>query len=82
MLNSEAQLRQAVDELVRRFGDRVPGDLIVDAAVEAFVDLRRASTVHSYLGVLTVRRAARELAFTAVGVTMPVQQTVDLTPAR
>jgi hypothetical protein len=82
MLNSEAQLRQAVDELVRRFGDRVAGDLIVDAAVEAFLDLRRASTVHSYLGVLTVRRAARELAFTAVGVTMPVQQTAGLTPAR
>ncbi|GGM96242.1 hypothetical protein GCM10011609_37400 [Lentzea pudingi] len=82
MLNSEAQLRQAIEELVRRFGDRVEDAQIADAAVEAYLDLRHASTVHTHLVVLTVRRASRELAFTAVGVTMPLQQTVGLTPAR
>jgi hypothetical protein len=82
MLNSQAQLRQAITELVRRFGDRVEVELIVEAAVGAYLDLCRTSTVEAYLGVLTVRRASRELAFTAVGITMPLQQTAGLTPAR
>ena len=82
MVNSQVQLNQAIAELVRRFGDRVEGDLIVDAAVGAYLDLRRTATVESYLGVLTVRRASRELVFAAVGITMPVQQKVGLTPAK
>ncbi|MDX8036119.1 hypothetical protein SK803_38485 [Lentzea sp. BCCO 10_0856] len=82
MLNSEAQLRQAIEELTVRFGDRVSDHEIFEAAAAAYDGLSRASTVHAHLAVLTVRRAARELALTAVGVQMPTQQTAGLTPAR
>ncbi|WP_143467054.1 three-helix bundle dimerization domain-containing protein [Lentzea kentuckyensis] len=82
MLNSDAQLRQAIADLTHRFGDRVANDVIFEAAAAAYEDLSRTSTVHAHLAVLTARRAARELALTAVGVQMPIQQTVGLTPAR
>lgn len=82
MLNSDAQLRQAMADLTHRFGDRVANDVIFEAAAAAYEDLNRTSTVHAHLAVLTARRAARELALTAVGVQMPIQQTAGLTPAR
>jgi hypothetical protein len=82
MLNSEARLRQAIAELTDRFGDRVADDVIREAAEAAHDDLSLTSAVHAHLVVLTARRAARELALTAVGVQMPTQQTAGLTPAR
>jgi hypothetical protein len=82
MLTSEVQLRRAIEDLTRRFGDRVANDVIFEAAAAAYEDLRRTSTVHAHLAVLTARRAGRELALTAVGVQMPIQQTAGLTPAR
>ncbi|MFD9705544.1 three-helix bundle dimerization domain-containing protein [Lentzea sp. NPDC059081] len=80
MLNSEAQVRQAVEDLTRRFGDRVAGDEIREAAEAAHEGLSRTATVTAHLAVLTARRAARDLAFAAIGVRMPVQQTAWLTP--
>ena len=82
MLNSDAQLRQAMAELTHRFGDRLADDVIFEAAAAAQEALRDTSTVHAHLAVLIARRAARELALTAVGVQMPTQQTAGLTPAR
>lgn len=82
MLNSEAQLRQAIAGLTPRFGGRVADGEIFEAAAAAQEALSRTATVHAHLAVLTARRAARELALTAVGVQMPIQQTVGLTPAR
>ncbi|HEX8869875.1 MAG TPA: hypothetical protein VF821_29710 [Lentzea sp.] len=55
---------------------------IWEAAEAAHSALSETATVQAHLAVLTARRAARELALTAVGVQMPVQQTVGLTPAR
>ncbi|MFD5829284.1 three-helix bundle dimerization domain-containing protein [Lentzea sp. NPDC060358] len=80
MLNPQAQLRQAVEDLTRRFGDRVPDDEIHEAAAAAHEGLSRTATVTAHLAVLTARRAARDLAFAAVGVRMPVQQEAGLTP--
>lgn len=82
MLNPDARLRQAITELTRRFGGQVPDEVIFEAAAAAHEELQRTATVHGHLAVLTARRAARELVFTAVGVQMPVQQTAWLTPAR
>jgi hypothetical protein len=82
MLNSGAQLRQAIVELTGRFGDRLSDEVIFEAAAAAHEALSETSTVHAHLAVLTARRAARELALTAVGVQMPTQQTAGLTPAR
>jgi hypothetical protein len=82
MLNSQAQIRQAVAELTLAFGDRVPDEVIHEVAAATHAELLRTATVGAHLAVLTARRAARELAFTAIGVTMPQQQTAGLTPAR
>ncbi|WP_330274085.1 hypothetical protein OG205_46465 [Lentzea sp. NBC_00516] len=82
MLNSQAQIRQAVAELIEAFGDRVPDEVIFEVAAATHAELSRTATVHAHLAVLTARRAARELAFTAIGVTMPQQQTAAVTPAR
>ena len=82
MLNSQAQIRQAVAELIEAFGDRLPDEVIFEVAAATHAELRRTATVHAHLAVLTARRAARELAFTAVGVQMPLQQERGLTPAR
>ncbi|HEX7309312.1 three-helix bundle dimerization domain-containing protein [Lentzea sp.] len=80
MLNPEAQLRQAVEDLTRRFEGGVTEDEIHEAAAAAHEGLSRTATVTAHLAVLTARRAARDLAFTAVGVRMPVQQTAWLAP--
>ncbi|MEU0878546.1 hypothetical protein ABZ345_08120 [Lentzea sp. NPDC005914] len=82
MPNPDVQLRQAITELTRRFGGQVTNEEIWEAAEAAYASLSHTATVHSHLAVLTARRAARELAFTAVGVQMPLQQVVGLTPAR
>lgn len=82
MPNPDVQLRQAIIELTRRFGGQVTNEEIWEAAEAAHAELSRTATVHAHLAVLTARRAARELAFTAVGVQMPLQQAAGLTPAR
>lgn len=82
MLNSQAQIRQAIEELTEAFGDRVPDEVIREVAAATHEELCLTATVGTHLAVLTARRAARELAFTAIGVTMPQQQTAGLTPAR
>ena len=44
MVSSQTQIRQAVDDLIRRFGDRVPVEVIQEAAAAAHLDLRRTAT--------------------------------------
>ncbi|MEV6244176.1 three-helix bundle dimerization domain-containing protein [Lentzea sp. NPDC051838] len=82
MLTPDARLRQAITELTRRFGGKVPDVEIFEAAAAAYEALESTATVSTHLAVLTARRAARELALTAVGVQMPVQQKAGLTAAR
>ncbi|MET9630064.1 hypothetical protein ABZX92_21615 [Lentzea sp. NPDC006480] len=82
MPNPDVQLRQAIAELTLRFGGRVTNLEIWEAAEAAYASLSAGATVHTHLAVLTARRAARELALTAIGVQMPTQQKAGLTPAR